>query len=82
MKEYTRRITGVIDSRYGMLTINSKSIEDLFFETLGGERQFACTISIVITDLTEDTKLDSMPFNDAVMAAGLEEPPEEEGSGE
>ena len=78
MKEYTRRITGVIDTRYGMLTINSKNMEDLIFETLGGERQFAGTLSLVITDLTEDTGAEQLPS--ALPAGSTSDKPREGGA--
>ncbi len=55
MKEYTRRITGVIDTRYNALTIDDHDIRDILHKMLGEERQFAGTISIVVTDLTADT---------------------------
>lgn len=55
MKEYSRRITGVIDTRYGTLTIDDQDLKEMLSKALGEDRLFAGTLSICITDLSEDT---------------------------
>lgn len=81
MKEYTRRITGVIVNYERYPDVNGKPIGDIVAEMIGKGRKFAGTVSIVITDLTEDTGADHQP-------AGTPDPPglspderSEEGSG-
>lgn len=55
MKEYSRRITGVMNSGESFCFINGLSIEEMICGMLGRREYFPATISICITDLTEDT---------------------------
>lgn len=55
MKEYTRTITGIVRTFSSYCIINDISIERLLADTIGKDRTFAGTISIVATDLTADT---------------------------
>lgn len=55
MKEYTRTITGVVRTGKIYVDINDIGIERLLADTIGNDRTFAGTISIVVTDLTADS---------------------------
>lgn len=55
MKEYTRRITGVIHNYESYPDVDGKPIGDIVAEMIGKNRNFAGTISICVTDLTEDS---------------------------
>lgn len=55
MMEYTRRITGVISNHSLCPCIGGEMIDEIISEMIGSNCCFAGTVSIVITDLTEDT---------------------------
>lgn len=71
MKEYSRRITGVISNYSSCPHVDGRRIDDIVAEMVGKNCNFAGTISIVITDLTEDSGADERPDAPA-------EPPAEE----
>lgn len=75
MKEYSRRITGIISTYGSFCEVNGKSIEKMISQAMGEDRNFAGTISICVTDLTEDSG--AAPQPDAP-----EGPPEEGGGAE
>ena len=55
MKEYTRRLTGVISNYSSCPYVDGRRIDDIVAEMVGKNCNFAGTVSIVITDLTADT---------------------------
>lgn len=55
MKEYTRRITGIIETYGRFCEVDGKSIEEMIAKAMGEGRKFAGTISLCVTDLTEDS---------------------------
>lgn len=59
MKEYSRRLTGVINNFSGYPYVGDKAISDIVAEMVGNNCNFAGVVSIVITDLTEDTGADA-----------------------
>lgn len=61
-KEYARTITGVVSTGSSYLDIDSKNLEMLIVSAVGENRTFAGTISIVITDLTEDSGAPAQPL--------------------
>lgn len=85
MMEYTRRITGVIENFDRYPEVSGKAVGDIVAEMIGKHRKFAGTISICITDLTEDTGAVStgtdglVPEPDALSA--LEQPADQVSAG-
>ncbi len=55
MKEYSRRITGVMRSNSSYCYINDHAVEEMLAQMLGERDYFPATLSICITDLSEDT---------------------------